>query len=39
MECQNLFAGKNKKIKKIMNLSPAELAYRVVKVKVDGYPW
>ena len=32
MKCQILFSGKNKK--NILNLSSAELAQRVVKVKV-----
>ena len=32
MKCQNLFSGKNKK--NIINLSSAELAQRVVKVKM-----
>ena len=34
MKCQILFSGKNKK-KNMTNLSSAELAQRVVKVKVD----
>ena len=32
MKCQILFSGKNKK--NVVNLSPAELAQRVVKVKL-----
>ena len=35
MECQILFTGKNKK--NIINLSFAENAHRVVKVKVNSY--
>ena len=34
MQCQILFSGKNKK--NIINLSSAELAQRVVKVKKQG---
>ena len=34
MKCQILFSGKNKK--KIINLSSAETAQRVVKVKDQG---
>ena len=34
MKCRILFSGKNKKY---INLSFAELAYRVVKVKEIGY--
>ena len=35
MKCQNLFSGKNKKN---INLSSADFAKRVIKVKVNGHP-
>ena len=35
MKCQTPFSGENKK--SIINLSPAELAKRVVKFKLKGY--
>ena len=35
MQCQSLFSGKNKK--NIINVSSAELAQRVVKVKARDF--
>ena len=37
MKCQIMFSGKNKK--NIINLSSAELAQRVVKVKLCNSKW
>ena len=42
MTCQTLFSEENKKNKKniinFINLSTAELAKKMVKVKMNGYP-
>ena len=38
MKCQSLFSEKKKKKKNIINLSSAELAQTVVKVKLKNMP-